>query len=321
MKSALVSVVVPCHNARRFLAETLESVFEQTYPNIEIVVVDDGSTDGSAELICSYGDKLKAEFGPNRGVSAARNRGTALAVGEFVQYLDADDIVPSDAIERRVAALQSSGADVAYSDWERFIENSTGVFEPGERVAKQIKELDQNPTVAHLKFWAPPAALTYRRSIITKIGGWKEWLPVIQDARFLQDAALAGGQFVHVPGVGAKYRVHRGPSVSRRSEAAFVADVFRNACDLQAIFEEHGVMNVDLRRAFAQNYDYAARTLFFSDSTAYRDCVARIRALDQGFRSKWVRAAELTSSILGVKAARQVLGPLKKLFHAISPRQ
>lgn len=112
----LVSIVVPCYNAERFLVETLDSAFAQTYPHTEIIVIDDGSTDGTAELIRSYGGRVNAEFGPNRGASAARNRGTALARGEFIQYLDADDQLLSDAIERRVAALQETGADVAYSD-------------------------------------------------------------------------------------------------------------------------------------------------------------------------------------------------------------
>src|SRR5262245_14900968 len=92
-ESGLVSVVIPCYNAERFLAETLESAFAQTYPHTEIIVVDDGSTDGSAKLIKDYGDRVKAELGANRGGSAARNRGTALARGEFIQFLDADDVL------------------------------------------------------------------------------------------------------------------------------------------------------------------------------------------------------------------------------------
>src|ERR1700688_447700 len=100
LQAGLVSIVIPCYNAKRFLAETLESALAQSYPHTEIIVVDDGSTDGTAALIGAYADRVKAEFGPNRGVSAARNRGTALAAGEFIQYLDADDLLISDAIER-----------------------------------------------------------------------------------------------------------------------------------------------------------------------------------------------------------------------------
>jgi glycosyltransferase involved in cell wall biosynthesis len=158
----LDSIEVPCYNAERFLTET----FAQSYPHTEVIVIDDSSTD-AADVIRSHSDRVKAEFGPNRGASGARNRGTALARGEY---------------------------------WEKLVETDQGV---GERVERRIEDRDANLDVALLRFWAPPAALTYQRTIVDKIGGWKEWLPIIQDARSFQDAALLGGQFVHAPGVGA----------------------------------------------------------------------------------------------------------------------
>ena len=105
----LVSIVIPCYNAERFLAEALESAFLQSYPSTEIIVVDDGSTDRTADLIRAYGDSVLADFGSHGGASAARNRGTALARGEFIQYLDADDLLTPDAVAHRVAALQKTG--------------------------------------------------------------------------------------------------------------------------------------------------------------------------------------------------------------------
>jgi glycosyltransferase involved in cell wall biosynthesis len=319
-RPALVSVVIPCYNARRFLIETLESALAQTYPHTEIIVVDDGSTDGTAELIRAYADKVKAEFGPNRGASAARNRGTALAAGEFIQYLDADDLLLPDAVTRRVAALQSSGADVAYSDWEKLVENSRGGFEPGERNMTRIEDLDANWHIAQLKFWAPPAALTYRRSLVAKIGGWKEWLPIIQDARFLQDAALGGGRFVHVPGICTQYRVHGSASLSRRSDVAFVSDVYRNACDLQAVIEARGAMNAEMRRHFARMYDYTARTLFFNDRAAFRDCIVRLHAMEPGCNLTWPKVARLASILFGFKVAQALLPRLTTMrrTHVVS---
>src|SRR6266536_3807986 len=189
----LVSVVIPCYNAERFVAETLDSAFTQTYLNTEIIVVDDGSTDGSAELIHAYSNRVRAEFGPNRGASAARNRGTALARGEFIQYLDADDLLMPDAIEQRVATLRKTGADAVYSDWERLVEIEPGVFEVGDRVAQRIEDFHNIPETAMLiGFWVPPAALMYRRSLVGKVGGWQEKLAVFEDGRFLLDAALVG---------------------------------------------------------------------------------------------------------------------------------
>jgi glycosyltransferase involved in cell wall biosynthesis len=309
----LVSIVVPCYNAERFVAKTLESAFLQTYAHTEIIVIDDGSTDGTANLIRSYGQRIKAEFGPNRGVSAARNRGTALARGEFIQYLDADDLLSPDAIERRVAVLQATGADVAYSDWEKLVEIAPGAFEVRERVTKRIDDLDSNPDVAQLSFWTPLAALTYRRTIVERIGGWKEWLPVIEDARFFQDACLLDARIVYVPGVGASYRVSLDGSLSRRDRAIFVMYVYRNGCDLQSILETKGAMNANMRRAFAQLYDYAARTLFFHDRVAFRDSVARLNKLEPGFRLTWPKVASLASTILGFKLASVLLVLLSKM--------
>ena len=176
-RSGVVSIVIPCYNSARFLADTLESAFTQSYPHTEIIVIDDGSTDGTPELIRSYGDRVRAEFGPNRGASAARNRGTELARGEFIQYLDSDDLLTPDAIARRVAALQRSGTDVAYSDWQRLVETKANVFKPGQQIVRRTEDVHPCLQIALItSFWAPPAAITYRQSIVKKIGGWKEWL-------------------------------------------------------------------------------------------------------------------------------------------------
>jgi glycosyltransferase involved in cell wall biosynthesis len=304
----LVSIVVPVFNGVQFLAETLESAFLQTYPHTEIIVIDDGSTDGTADVIRFYASRLTAEIGPNRGASAARNRGTALARGEFIQYLDADDLLPPHAIEHRVAAMQKTGADVAYSDWEKLIELEMGRFEISEKIVRRIEDIHPIIQIALITdFWAPPAALTYRRSIVDKIGGWKEWLPIIQDARFLQDAGLVGGHFVYSPGIGAQYRVHREASLSRRSSAAFVADVFRNACDLQTAFEARGGMNAEERFALSNIYNYTARTLFRQDRAAFRNCILRLYQVEQGFRMNWPKVASLASRILGFKATSALL--------------
>ena len=317
-QSGLVSIIVPCFNAERFLRETLESAFAQSYRHFEIIIIDDGSTDKTAEVIRAYADCVRAEFGPNRGASAARNRGTALARGEFIQYLDADDMLTPDAIADRVAALDQSGADVAYSDWERLVEIEPGVFNVGAQIVRRIEDVHRDIQIALVtSFWAPPAAITYRRGMVEKIGGWKEWLPVIQDARFLQDAGLVGGTFVYVPGIGARYREHLGASLSRRSNAAFVSDVFRNARDLQRVFEDRGDMTAEQRDALAQIYDYAARFLFYQDRVAFRDCVRRLYEVEPGFRRSWPKAASFASALLGFRMAGMVLAATSELRRSI----
>ena len=102
MKEGLVSVVIPNYNYAHYLRETIDSVLAQTYSDIEIIVVDDGSKDGSKDVLVGYGDKVSTIFQQNQGVSAARNNGVAASEGEFVAFLDADDVWLPTKVEKQV---------------------------------------------------------------------------------------------------------------------------------------------------------------------------------------------------------------------------
>lgn len=88
----LVSVITPAYNAARFIRETLDSALAQTYPRVEVIVVDDGSTDETAEILRGYGSRIRYIHQTNQGVSAARNRAIAASHGEIIAFLDADDV-------------------------------------------------------------------------------------------------------------------------------------------------------------------------------------------------------------------------------------
>jgi len=104
MKSKpLVSVILPVFNGGKFIAETLESVFAQTYPHMEVIVVDDGSTDNSGEIARTF--QLHYHFQPNQGVGAARNTGISLAKGDLIAFIDADDIWEKEKIRKQVDVL------------------------------------------------------------------------------------------------------------------------------------------------------------------------------------------------------------------------
>lgn len=175
-----VSVVIPCFNAAATVGASIESALAQTWRDVEIIVVDDGSSDGSAGVLRDFENRIRTDFGPNRGASAARNRGTALATGAYIQYLDADDLLVAEAIEQRLSALHETGADVAYSDWQRFETGADGSRRLGEIIARRMEDVDPDAEIAcATAFWAPPAALLYRRCIVEAIGGWHARLPVI----------------------------------------------------------------------------------------------------------------------------------------------
>lgn len=109
MKPPSVSIIIPCYNAERYIAEAIQSALTQTHPDCEVIVIDDGSTDGSLEVIKSFGDKIRWETGPNRGGCAARNRGIELAQGGWIQFLDADDVLTPDCVAAKFAADPQDG--------------------------------------------------------------------------------------------------------------------------------------------------------------------------------------------------------------------
>ncbi len=102
---ALISVIIPVYNGEKFLAEALESVFVQDYSPLEIIVVDDGSTDGTAALLSTYGERIRSVHQSNQGPAAARNRGLEIAGGELIAFLDADDLWLSGKLRRQIDYL------------------------------------------------------------------------------------------------------------------------------------------------------------------------------------------------------------------------
>jgi glycosyltransferase involved in cell wall biosynthesis len=104
---SLVSIIIPVYNGEKYLAEAIESVFAQTYRPLEAIVVDDGSTDGSAEIAKRFSPPVKYCFQANAGTGAARNRGIDLAQGLFFAFLDADDVWIKDKLARQLAAFEA----------------------------------------------------------------------------------------------------------------------------------------------------------------------------------------------------------------------
>jgi glycosyltransferase involved in cell wall biosynthesis len=101
-KTPLVSVIIPNYNYAKFVREAIDSALSQTYGNIEVIVVDDGSEDDSREILRSYSTKIKAVYQKNAGVSAARNNGVSVSAGKYVAFLDADDVWLPEKIEKQV---------------------------------------------------------------------------------------------------------------------------------------------------------------------------------------------------------------------------
>lgn len=119
----LVSVVMPVYNTERYVGEAIESVLAQADVSVELIVIDDGSTDGTREVLRSYGDRIKlVESDANSGIGAARNRGIAIARGEFLAFMDADDIWRSEKLSKQLAQFEADpDLDISFTMMQCFL--------------------------------------------------------------------------------------------------------------------------------------------------------------------------------------------------------
>jgi len=303
---AQVSVIIPCFNAASWLPATLSSVSAQRGVDLDIVVVDDGSTDGSSQVVREICPAARLIRTDNHGASAARNRGTAEARGSFLQYLDADDILGSDKLMRQVEALEHSGADVAYGDWQRLVEQNPGEYTNGEVVRRTM---DGPPDIALFTwFWSPPAAYLFRRGIVEAVGSWNSNLPIIQDARFALDCALRGARFVYCPGLMASYRQHMANSLSHRDQPAFVRDCLTNALEVKQCWEERQPLSESKRAALTDVLHSVATASCGKDGRTFDTACAMLGEVARRYIPRNERnLSKMVFCLLGYRRAVQFL--------------
>ncbi len=285
-----VSVIVPCYNAANWIAEALQSVANQGLDNLEIIVIDDGSTDESAKIVERDFPGARLIKTKNQGASRTRNLGTSESRGKFIQYLDADDLLAPGKLRVQLEILEGSQADVAYGDWQVLLNKPDGRCLQAEVYKRKM----QQPEIElFTDFWYPPAVYLFRRSIVENVGGWNEKLPVIQDARFALDCALRDGRFIYCEGIMAYYRVHSVNSLSRRNSVAFARDCLQNAVEVETWWRERGGINKERKAALLQVYDYVAWMSFRKDKPTFVSAYSALNGLEPGyipFKNKILRA-------------------------------
>jgi glycosyltransferase involved in cell wall biosynthesis len=312
----LIPIVIPCFNAAATVGSTIESALRQSDVNLDILIIDDGSTDASLAIARSFEPRVRVLTGPNQGVSAARNRGIAETASEWIVFLDADDLLVPGTLSRRLETAEATGADVVVCDWQEF-------FDRGDRtVDGAVKSVDLRALEASVgtgfatDLWATTAALLYRRSLVEKIGGFREDLPVIQDARYLSDAAYHGARFAHSPHLGARYRISP-QGLSRRDPAQFWRDVLLNGRQIHALWQAHSVLTSERMTELADMYNGAAQGLFRAGDPAFRDAVAALRAASLPVSSR-NRLAELLLDVAGHRHAARIAECWRKSRRIVS---
>jgi glycosyltransferase involved in cell wall biosynthesis len=225
MKSGEISVIIPAFNRADLISETLDSVFRQTMPPYEVIVVDDGSTDGTPDVVESYGSAVRLMRQENQGAGAARNHGVSVASGEYIHFMDSDDLISPNMYAVQVAGLESHSAAMAYGPWlKTCIDGLTLGADP---VAIQQRPLPERPGMDRfiMRGWVTvmqPCLL--RKSLLEKVGPYRTDLKPSEDSELLYRIGKSRARMVHTPETILLYRVHPAGQVS-------IADVGRRSLD------------------------------------------------------------------------------------------
>lgn len=299
MTNPLVSVIIPTYNGSQWLGSTIQSALHQTYTPIEIIVIDDGSTDDSPSVVASFGDKVRYKRQENAGTPAARNTGIRHANGTLIALLDHDDRWLPNKLIRQVPLFDDPVVGLVHAG-ARIIDQAS------KRTTSEVipdPELDEQAILSWCKVSC--ASTIFRKNIVDSLGGFDETLPGADDWDMWIRIALAGWRIAAVPEILAEIHEHpgnQGKKVDRMNRMALA--VIEKHCSQQTV---HPVRLKALRSARARlREDYYVKT-----------CLCAAHAQQQ---RRWIMALALRLKALlhHPDAVRRFPQRLKaRLHHAV----
>lgn len=275
-----VSILIPCYNAERWIAQAIESALSQTYPDQEIIVVDDGSTDNSLAIIREFEDKIFWETGPNRGGNVARNRLLELSNGEWLQYLDADDYLLPDKVEKQVCYLSEvPRTDILYSPsiFKHYQVNGSS-----QEVLPIPEPFD--PWILLARWFLPQTGSPlWRKQALLDVGGWKPEQPCCQEHELYLRLLMAGKTFEYFSEAGSVYRQWSEETICKRDKP----EVLRQRLAIETKLEKHletvNLLTADRQSAINQARFECARKIWLEDPLWAKRLVRQIHKQQRTF--------------------------------------
>ena len=248
---ARVTICIPCFNAERWISQAVQSALAQTWPDVEVIVVDDGSTDGSLEKIKEFGDAIRVIAGGHRGSNAARNLALQSGEGEWIQFLDADDYLLPEKIARQFE--EAPDGDVIFSPvW---------MEQGGKRTLLEIDSAED--THALWLSWQLPqtGGALWKRSVLERLGGWNETTPCCQEFELYLRAIKAGVQFSYAPTPNAIYRIWSEQTLCRKDPVKLAEVRTRLARELLDWMKERQLLKESHVRIAGRGFFEMGRTI------------------------------------------------------------
>ena len=310
----LVSVIIPVYNSAAFLQKSLENLLQQTYPNLEIIVVDDESTDNSYAIAKQFEPKgLQVLQQKNAGAAVARNTGLSASTGNYIQFLDADDYLSPDKIEKQVAALDGRYDKVALCNYISFVSD--------DELDKEIKLEDQSLFIyssdhpaeflinllgskgesnfIQTNCWLVP------RAILNKSGRWRNYRCPDDDGEFFSRVLLASEGIVYVPGVMNYYRrADTEHKLSANSNKKYLQNTLLTI-DLKYRYLKEKTNDKKIQKAFARQYFEFAVYNYYNHRILSKIALKRYGQMNETVKPPLLggKMVEIVKKIFGWKTA------------------
>jgi glycosyltransferase involved in cell wall biosynthesis len=309
----LVSILIPCFNGERWIAQAIESALGQTCTQVEVIVFDDGSTDGSLEVIRQFRSSIRWDAGPNRGGGYARNRLLELARGEWIQYLDADDYLLPTKVATQLQFL-AERADV-----DILVGPTTVEYWSEEEVTRELLSVPEpHDFWAMLARWTLPqtGVPLWRKQAILDVGGWNEDQPCCQEHELYLRLLIKGKVFSYCPSNGAIWRQWSDQTVCKRD----IPEVHRRRLQiedrLEVFLRESRQLDPLRLKAINQARFEIARGAWTYDKRLAKQTMNLVLASDPMFLPDGPAAPPAYATafkVLGFSAAERVAEALRSL--------
>ncbi|MFL6212853.1 MAG: glycosyltransferase family 2 protein [Blastocatellia bacterium] len=320
----LVSILIPCYNSAPWIGRAIETALAQTWPNKEVVVLDDGSTDGSFEVIQQYASQIRVARQANRGQNASRNRLTELSRGAWLAYLDADDEMSPDCVEKKMEFAQE--ADAVYGT----VEVACFLDLEKTRYTVQTAETFADPIVAAF-WWSYPntSSFMFRKAAVLDVGGWNAEIKNCTDYDLYFKLLIKNKRFRAAPESQTLYRqwstsqaVYQDPQRKLRTRLQVLWHAAHE-------FDAAGLLNNERREAFEQAAFGVVRMLYnFNPVVAHREYAKLIgwnprfhptaKTFSPTYRSVYKLAGFAVTEHLAYLARR--LNPVTKPLPGVDPK-
>ncbi|WP_162426432.1 glycosyltransferase family 2 protein [Pontibacter pudoricolor] len=320
-----VSIIVPVFNSELYLYNSLDCLLKQTYKDIEIIIIDDSSTDNSYTVAKQFeSNNVKVIKQPNAGAAVARNTGLSYAAGEYIQFMDADDYLSVDKIEKQVAALKGSYDKVAVCNYINFFAESdlshstyehdqdTFIFSTNDPVNFLLNLYGANgqSNFIQTNSWLVP------RPLIDKAGGWRNYRCPDDDGEFFSRILLASGGVVYVPNVYNYYRRSiKGDALSQRKDFLYLRNTLLTI-DLKRTYLGRYTSGTNLKKAIAKQYlDFAVST-YLNNHILSDIAYKRFRSYNIDVQTPKIGGTtiEIIKILFGWKVAKRIKFILKSII-------